>query len=186
MQRTRTACVLVLCGAAIAGVLAGGASSARTTGSKAVRSTLRDQRGLENAIVAQINRVRSEHGLPQVTRSLQLGAAAREHSDDMARFGYFGHPSHDGTPLQKRLEHFFPVSTYRFWSVGETLLSSATSISGAASVRAWLASPEHRRVLLDPTWRQIGISAVHDSSAPGVYGAREVTVVTADFGTRTH
>jgi uncharacterized protein YkwD len=92
--------------------------------------------------------------------------------------------SHNGAPLQTRLEHFFPATNYRFWSVGETLLWSSPTISPASAVQAWLKSPEHRRVLLNPLWRQVGISAVHDASAPGVYGTQEVTVVTADFGTR--
>ena len=46
-------------------------------------------------------------------------------------------------------------------------------------------SPEHRANLLDRSWREVGLSAVHAASAPGVYGGDEVTIVTADFGFRT-
>jgi uncharacterized protein YkwD len=45
-------------------------------------------------------------------------------------------------------------------------------------------SPEHKAILLTPRWREIGLSAVHSSGAPGTYGGREVTIVTADFGVR--
>jgi hypothetical protein len=38
--------------------------------------------------------------------------------------------------------------------------------------------------LLDPNWREIGVSAVHASSAPGVYNGLPVTIVTTDFGVR--
>jgi uncharacterized protein YkwD len=47
-----------------------------------------------------------------------------------------------------------------------------------------MGSPGHRENLLSQRWREIGISAVHASSAPGVYGGQEVTIVTADFGLR--
>jgi uncharacterized protein YkwD len=48
----------------------------------------------------------------------------------------------------------------------------------------WIASPEHLRNLLTARWREIGISAVHVSSAPGVFQGQSVTIVTTDFGVR--
>jgi uncharacterized protein YkwD len=48
----------------------------------------------------------------------------------------------------------------------------------------WLNSPPHRKNLLTPGWREIGLSAVHVAAAPGVFEGRETTIVTADFGTR--
>jgi uncharacterized protein YkwD len=48
----------------------------------------------------------------------------------------------------------------------------------------WMTSPEHRANLLDRNWREIGLSAVHSASAPGVYHGGAVTIVTADFGVR--
>jgi uncharacterized protein YkwD len=48
----------------------------------------------------------------------------------------------------------------------------------------WLNSPEHRKILLTARWREIGLAAVHVTSASGTYGGREVTIVTADFGVR--
>jgi uncharacterized protein YkwD len=44
-------------------------------------------------------------------------------------------------------------------------------------------SPEHRANILDPNWREIGISAQH-AAAPGTYKGLEVTVITTDFGVR--
>ena len=38
--------------------------------------------------------------------------------------------------------------------------------------------------MLDPHWREIGISAVHAPQAPGVYRGLAVTIVTTDFGVR--
>ena len=48
----------------------------------------------------------------------------------------------------------------------------------------WLDSPEHRKNLENPSWREIGVSAVHVAQAPGVYHGQEVTIVTTDFGVR--
>jgi hypothetical protein len=38
--------------------------------------------------------------------------------------------------------------------------------------------------LLTARWREVGLSAVHVNSAPGVYGGNAVTILTADFGVR--
>jgi uncharacterized protein YkwD len=48
----------------------------------------------------------------------------------------------------------------------------------------WMESPEHRKNMLDPAWRDIGISVLHVTAAPGFYKGLEVTLVTADFGFR--
>jgi hypothetical protein len=48
----------------------------------------------------------------------------------------------------------------------------------------WLNSPPHKKNLLTARWREVGLSAVHVLSAPGTFGSREVTIVTADFGVR--
>jgi uncharacterized protein YkwD len=45
-------------------------------------------------------------------------------------------------------------------------------------------SPPHRANLLDRSWREIGVSAIHFDSAPGDYAGGPVTIVTADFGVR--
>jgi uncharacterized protein YkwD len=47
-----------------------------------------------------------------------------------------------------------------------------------------MSSPEHRANILDPNWREIGVSAQHVASAPGAYKGLEVTVITTDFGVR--
>jgi uncharacterized protein YkwD len=48
----------------------------------------------------------------------------------------------------------------------------------------WQNSPRHRRVLLTPHWREIGVSAVDVPAAPGFFRGCEVTIATADFGVR--
>ena len=46
-------------------------------------------------------------------------------------------------------------------------------------------SPGHRKNILTARWREIGLSAVTVSAAPGVFGGRDVVIVTSDFGFRS-
>jgi hypothetical protein len=39
--------------------------------------------------------------------------------------------------------------------------------------------------MLSARWRDVGVGAVYTRSATGVYGGRDVTIVTADFGVRS-
>jgi hypothetical protein len=41
-------------------------------------------------------------------------------------------------------------------------------------------------VLLNPVWRDVGVSAIRVTSAPGVFEGDDVTLVTADFGVRRY
>ena len=70
------------------------------------------------------------------------------------------------------------------WSAGENLLWSVPSLSAADAVRQWLDSPTHRRVLLLPAWRDVGVGTVHAVAAPGAYGGQDVDLAAAEFGTR--
>jgi uncharacterized protein YkwD len=139
---------------------------------------------LEAQVLTQINTVRARHRLPRVRVSLRLTSAANIHSAQMAQIGYFAHASADGSAFWKRIARFYHSRGFRYWSVGENLLWSSPDVSPAEALRMWMASPEHRRNILTGEWREVGLSAVHVRSAPGVYSGREVTIITSDFGVR--
>ena len=139
---------------------------------------------LEGQVLTAINRVRTSRGLAPLRLSKGLGAAADAHSRAMVRGGFFAHESADGSAFWKRVERFYPPQRFRTWSAGENLLWYSPTLDAAAAVEMWMKSPGHRRNLLDRTWREIGISAIHAASAPGVFGGAEVTVLTANFGVR--
>jgi uncharacterized protein YkwD len=140
--------------------------------------------GYENVLLREINQVRAQHGLPAFRSSPALLEAADAHSRAMAVGGFFAHESADGSAFWKRVERFYPSRGFRYWSVGENLVYGSPNISAEGAVRAWMDSPGHRANLLSQTWQEVGLSAVHDDSAPGVYDGRPVTIVTADFGVR--
>jgi uncharacterized protein YkwD len=116
----------------------------------------------EIAIVRVMNSVRATNGVPPLRIGPALTRAARSHSVDMARRGYFEHG-----PFVQRLRRFGVRAPY----VGENLASGTRPLSAAAIVRMWVASPPHRQNLLDRGFRRVGI---------GLAGGN-TRLVTADF-----
>ena len=139
---------------------------------------------LESSVLQQINQVRGEHGLAPLKLSAKLAASAAQHSNEMGADGYFAHESFDHSVFWKRVAHWYSPAGKRYWTVGENLLWASPDVSPSHAVTMWMNSPEHRANLLNRTWREIGLSAVHLDAAAGVYGGQPVTIFTADFGTR--
>jgi uncharacterized protein YkwD len=156
-----------------------------TAGSADTRGALSSESELQSALVQRVNALRARHGLARLRFSNGLGAAANGHSVQMARLGYFSHNSADGASFGTRIARYYGSRGYRRWSVGENLLYGSPDIGAARAVSLWLSSPAHRANLLSPRWREIGLSAIHSTSAPGVYGGSPATIVTADFGARS-
>jgi uncharacterized protein YkwD len=140
--------------------------------------------GLDRAILAEMNRARQDQGLPPLRPAAGLAAAARRHSLEMARHGFFAHESATGEPFWRRIGRLYPARGYRTWRVGENLAWGSPDLDPEQAVQLWLRSPAHRAILLDPRWREVGLAAVHAQWAPGAFAGRPATVVTADFGLR--
>ena len=139
---------------------------------------------LESGVLVDINNFRRAHHLPPLKLNTRLSAAARAHTDEMAQQGYFAHDSANGSAFWKRIQGFYGSSPWRYWSVGENLLWSSPDVSPGHALQMWLASPEHKANLMNPRWREIGVAAVHEAAAPGVFKGLDVTIVTTDFGVR--
>jgi uncharacterized protein YkwD len=163
------------------GVLAFSAVTANRaeTGSLRSISTLG---ALDLSVVAQLNQIRVAAGLTPLQTSPELTAAATQHSTEMVTDGYFAHNSRSGSVFWKRLLRYYPLVGSHSWSVGENLLWTSGSLTASQAMALWMASPEHRANVLSPLWRQIGISSLGRSAAPGAFGGRTVIVITADFG----
>ncbi|TMK76985.1 MAG: CAP domain-containing protein [Actinobacteria bacterium] len=117
------------------------------------------------AIVHAMNAVRLANGVPALRIGRALTRAARSHSVDMARRGYFDHGA-----FVQRLRRFGVRASY----VGENLAEGPGGISAADVVQMWLASPPHRQNLLDRGYQRIGV---------GIAGG-STRFVTADFAGR--
>ena len=139
---------------------------------------------LESGVLQDLNQIRAEHHLVPLTVSVPLTLSSKQHSIEMAEDGYFDHASHDGTSFWKRISHWYPESSFKYWSVGENLLWSSPGVDASRALDTWMTSSEHRANILSPNWREIGVSAVHVTAAPGTYHGRPVTIITTDFGVR--
>jgi uncharacterized protein YkwD len=158
------------------------APSGDTTPGSARAITSVDQ--LEPRVLSELNAVRARHGLGALRLSPQLAAAAERHSRAMGQLGFFSHKSADGSSFSKRIERFYGPAGFRYWSIGENLLWASPEVDAAAAVRMWMKSPHHRDNILRARWREIGLSAVHVTAAPGTFRGLDVTIVTTDFGVR--
>jgi uncharacterized protein YkwD len=153
------------------------ARPARPAGSRRLLSAL------ELDIVARINHQRTSRGLRALRVSGGLTAAANYHTHQMGQLGFFEHESVNGAPFWRRIQRFYP-SRGGYWSVGENIFWESPDSNASSPVREWMHSAPHRQNILSREWREIGISAEHFESAPGAFGGRSVTIVTADFGVR--
>lgn len=117
----------------------------------------------EVAILRAINGVRAANGRQPLGLGRRLHVAAKAHSVDMARRGYFDHG-----PFVRRLRRFGIRSRH----IGENIAyATEPGFSAALVLQMWMASPPHRSILLDQSFRRVGI---------GVAGG-STRLVTADF-----
>lgn len=156
------------------------ASASRGTPGKTISAV----NALEGGVLGEINALRARHGLVSLGLSARLSGAADGHSQAMATRGFFRHESADGSAFWKRLQRFYDAKGFGYWAVGENLLWASPSVEPSKALQMWLDSPPHRKNLLDPKWREIGLSAVHAVAAPGTFSGMDVTILTADFGVR--
>jgi uncharacterized protein YkwD len=134
-------------------------------------------------VLVELNKARRSRGLAPLRSSSPLAAAADAHTRAMGRFGFFAHESRDGSSFADRVRRYYRPRR-GLWSVGENLLWSTQGIDARRAVKLWMNSPGHRKNILTPRWREIGLSVVTVPGAPGVYGGRDVVIITTDFGVR--
>jgi uncharacterized protein YkwD len=109
------------------------------------------------ALLYRINQARIGHGLAPVHPSLRLQRVASHHSEDMMVRDYFAHTSPTGSNVYSRIVRSGFVAGYS-WLAGETLAWGNGSLATPlATVHAWLASPEHRAIMLSRRFRWVGI-----------------------------
>ncbi len=121
-------------------------------------------------LVEYTNNNRSKSGAGNVTLNPQLNAAAAAKVDDMFKENYWAHVSPKGTEPW----YFISSAGYKYQHAGENL---ARDFSNAKDVvNAWMASPSHKKNLLDKRYKDMGV-AVKDGYINGV----ETTIVVQMF-----
>jgi uncharacterized protein YkwD len=141
---------------------------------------------LARSLLAAVNATRRAHGLRVLRLSGPLTEAAYAHTQALALAGQFTHawPT-TGRTFGSWIRNFYSARGFHRWSAGENLLWASPGFTSATAVQQWLASPIHRRVMLTPSWRELGVGVVTASAAPGAYGGRDVQIAAAEFGKRS-
>ena len=126
----------------------------------------------EKRTLTLINEIRRQHRLPPFTFSGRLRDAAREHSADMLAKQYFEHDS-PSEPFDLRIRRHLSAPL-----VGENIgWGTGKYATPEGMVNLWMHSAPHRKVLLMPRLRRIGLGI-----ATGRFeGTDTAAIVTADF-----
>ena len=113
-------------------------------------------RDREDALALMLGRARVGAGLLPLARSPALDRAAVGHAQDMAARGYMEHEAPDGsTPGTRAAQEGYDTTPGGAWMVVETI--SAISDEPDGALGWWLSDSLHRRVVLRPSWREIGV-----------------------------
>lgn len=121
-------------------------------------------------LLAYLNAARARFGLPPMSYSFELSAAAQAHVLDKARFPDNPHVGTDGTTAAERLLR----SGYRGGYAGE---ATAWGFSDPReAVEFWVNSDSHRPLILNQLGTEVGIGYAED------YSSKNVWHWTAEFG----
>jgi uncharacterized protein YkwD len=122
------------------------------------------------AVEARINEIRDENKLPRFSNSQKITQAALRHSNDMADNNFFSHTGTDGSRAGIRLDE----ACYNWQAYGEIIAAGFASPSSV--VAAWMVSPGHKSIILDPTFADFGAGYAYNASS------RYKHYWTVDFG----
>jgi uncharacterized protein YkwD len=137
------------------------------------------------AIVCVLNEERARRDLARLREQPQLERAAAGHARDMVRRRFFAHTTPEGTSMVDRLRGAGYIRAERPWAVGESLAWGAGGrATPAAIVAAWLDSPPHRRLVLAPRYREVGIGLALGVPVDGLGDAVGATYA-AELGVRS-
>ena len=105
-----------------------------------------DANAVERRAFEQTNVARAENGLAPLTWDGELCRMAREHSEQMAKLGYFSHETPDGLQLKERAHE---NGILHFRVIGENIAyNKGYDDPGGFAVERWLTSSGHRANML--------------------------------------
>jgi uncharacterized protein YkwD len=104
----------------------------------------------QRTIDALTDTARVAHGCKPLKLNSKLNTAAHKHANDMAEHDYFSHTSLNGTTWSRRIKK----AGFKNPGGENIAYGFPTAVS---VVQAWLASPGHRRNILDCKFKYIGV-----------------------------
>ena len=108
---------------------------------------------LADQVLQLVNLERAAANLSPVVGDPKLERIAGDYACRMIEKEFFGHrdPETGRGPGDRAV-----AGKYAFYSVGENL--AAGQESAADVMKVWMESPSHREIILDPSWKEIGIA----------------------------
>lgn len=126
---------------------------------------LGDKARVAAEMLSRVNDVRRRARLSPLVASPLLDRVSQEHAEDMLARSYSGHRTPEGLGPSDRAR----AGGYRS-GIGENIVEQRFSAEEALD--AWLRSPDHRRNILDPGCREMGLGLAMGAgydAAPGGY-----------------
>jgi uncharacterized protein YkwD len=134
------------------------------------------------ALACELEAVRARRDLQRLRPNDELDRAARRHAADMVQRHYFAHISPGGRDVADRARRTCYATSACTWRLGEVLAWGVAGRStAAATVRAWMDSPDHRHILVSQRYADVGVAMVAGTpmtefpsgvTAAAVFGAR--------------
>jgi uncharacterized protein YkwD len=125
-------------------------------------------------IFQRTNQFRAQHDLPKVAHSDALAHAADYFARYMARTGRYGHTADGHRPLERVEEHGYEsciVAENIAWE--ENTKRQTAERLADVFLNGWIQSPEHRRNLLDPDVKELGVSLAHSLDTDQFYAVQD-------------
>ena len=110
---------------------------------------------------ARVNAERQKAGVPLLKPDPKLDAAAQRHAEDMLSRAYFAHESPEGKTVRERAT----AAGYDWRSIGENIAEGQLTVTEVMDT--WMHSPGHRRNILDPGFRELGVGLALGRSGEG-------------------
>lgn len=111
---------------------------------------LADLAAVRAEMIAGVNRLRAEAGVPPLVENARLDAAAQDHAEDMMSRNYYDHRSPEGKDVGDRLK----AEGYSWRLAAENLAAGHVTVDSVLD--AWMQSSGHRANLLRPNVTDFG------------------------------
>ena len=121
---------------------------------------------IAEATLCLLNGERADRGLVALKPDRRLQRAAAVHGGDMVQHGYFSHDGRNGSKPAERIRAAGYLSSGGAWRIGENLAWGTGELASPRSIlAAWMDSPGHRANILQPAYREIGVSVLAGNPA---------------------
>lgn len=148
------------------------ATATAACGSSAPSLSGTDTATARAAVLCAVNAERGARGLVAYTDSNALDQAAQGYASSMVSGAFFDHVSPAGSTVVDRARAAGWLPSTGSYGLGEAIAWAGAPLDSASGVVAmWMASPPHRAILLDPSYREAGLGVAlgvpDGSGAPG-------------------